>query len=297
MDIQELRYFIAAYEYGSYAKAAAEIFLSRQAMRQKLKCLEDELGGPLFISRKARLEPTELGRRLYKEARPIVSQFDAMELNMLSHSRHQKTSLTIAMGFGAATFLSLDPLLGFRREYPQIELTLSENSDSVVVSDVLSGHADLGIVGAFSDLLKELDAIKIQQSNLYLHIYKDNPLSRRQEILIPDLQGQPFISFGPQNHSHQFLLRECQACGFTPNFQFCVQDSQATHSIARAHNGITWTYPPKRLEYNAWPDFRVASLRFSDKSWGTYIIRRPGCSPSLSVRLLTQFLSAHATDV
>ena len=297
MDIQELRYFIAAYEYGSYAKAAAEIFLSRQALRQKLKCLEDELGGPLFISRKACLEPTELGRRLYEEARPTVSRFDAMELNMLSYSRRQKTTLIVAMGIGAATFLSLDLLLGFKKEYPQIELTLSENSDSVVVSDVLSGQADLGIVGAFSSLVKELDAIKIQRSNLYLHIYKDNPLSQRQELQIPDLQGQPFISFGPQNHSHQFLLRECQACGFTPNFLFCVQDSQATHSIAREYHGITWTYPPKRLLYNAWPDFRAVPLRFNDKSWGTYIIRRPGCSPSLSVRLLTQFLSAYATDV
>ena len=34
MDILDLRYFIAAYDTGSYARAADKLFVSRQALRQ-----------------------------------------------------------------------------------------------------------------------------------------------------------------------------------------------------------------------------------------------------------------------
>ncbi|MCI8564724.1 MAG: LysR family transcriptional regulator [Lachnospiraceae bacterium] len=296
MDIQELRYFIATYQYGSYARAAAEIFLSRQALRQKLQKLEEELGGPLFVTRQKRLEPTDLGERLYREARPFVSQFDAMELNILSHSQQQKNKVSIAMGLGAATFLSLDPLLSFQKEYPQIELVLSENSDAVVVFDVLSGKADFGIVGAYDALLTELNAIRIQNTRLYVQIHRENPLSGRSQLEIADLKGQPFISFGAQNHAHRFLLQECRTQGFEPDFLFCIQDNRATQSLARKHRAITWSCPPQRLE-TPLRNFCILPLRCQNQSWGTYIISQPGKEHSLSVHLLIRHLCAEADDL
>lgn len=296
MDIQELRYFLATYEYRSYAKAAAEIFLSRQALRQKLQRLEDELGGPLFITCQKRLEPTPLGEKLYQESHRFVSQFDAMELNMLSHSQQQKNQISLAMGFGAATFLSLDLLLDFQKEYPQIELDLSENSDAVVVSDVLSGKVDFGIVGAYDALLTELNAIHIQSTQLYLQIHRDNPLSQRSEIQISDLKGQPFISFGSQNHAHCFLLQECRMQGFEPRFLFCIQDTQAALPLARKHKAIIWSGPPERQDISI-PDFCILPLRCRNRTWGTYIISQPGREHSLSARLLIQHLCAHASDI
>lgn len=296
MDIQELRYFISTYESGSYAAAADKLFISRQALRQKLQRLEEELNGPLFLINKKKLEPTDLGIRLYQEAYPIVTQFDSMELTMQSQNKQKQTLVTMAMGLGAATFLSHDILLNFQQEHPQIRLSISENSDTVVVADVLSGKVDLGIVGAYQDVLSELDALRIQTSRLYLHVPDTNPLSQKKELAITDLKGQPFISHGSQSHSHQFLLKECQASHFEPNFVFCIQDTQATHAIARKHGAITWSYPPDRLEYVR-PGFHIVPLNYSDRSWGTYIITQPGKKHSLPVQMLIYHLCANAQDV
>lgn len=296
MDIQELRYFVTAYENSSYATAARKLFLSRQALRQKLQRLEEELKGPLFLMDKKKLEPTELGKRLYQESHNIVRQFDAMEQIMLAYTHQENTEITLAMGLGAISFLSHDVLLSFQKIYPHIELKIMENSDTVVMEQISSGQADLGIVGAAKNLLNNVDAVRIQKSHLYLHIHNENPLCHKEYLQIPDLQGQIFISSGDQSHRHQFLTKECQAYGFIPDFQFCTQDSQAIHAIAREYKAITWSYPPERLEYSR-PDFTVVQLRTSDPSWGTYIISQQGCDHSICVRLLIEHLCNCAVDI
>lgn len=296
MDIQELRYFLAAYDGRSYARAASLLFLSRQALRQKLLHLEEELGSPLFTSEGKVLVPTKAGEMLNRECRPIVFQFDQMEQKMLASSPKMSGELKIAFGIGAVTFVNPDLLLTFEENYPRVKLSVMENSDTVVMTDVLSGKTALGIVGAARDLLGDADAVQIQHSGLYLRVHQDNPLSVRQELYPEDLDGQKFISFGEQNHAHQILYRECVMRGVMPHFVFCTQDTRSAKQIARNYKGITWSCPPSRVVYED-PDFRLARLRVSDPSWGTYIISRPGVQHTLAERLFIQHMLRGASDV
>ena len=90
MDILDLRYFIAAYDTGSYARAADKLFVSRQALRQKLQRLEEEIGSPLFVYGTKKLAPTELGHNLYQDACSLVAQFESLEWNLQNHSQQKK---------------------------------------------------------------------------------------------------------------------------------------------------------------------------------------------------------------
>lgn len=297
MDILDLRYFIAAYDTGSYARAADKLFVSRQALRQKLQRLEEEIGSPLFASGAKKLEPTDLGRSLYPEACTLVAQFQSLELNLRTRSQQRKTELSIALGQGVFSVIPSEILLDFQQLHPEILLHFSNASDMDVVADVRAGRLDFGIIGAYRDLLQNLHAIQIQSSpRMHLHVSVDNPLSQREELEMADLQGQPFISTGPQSHSTAFTIKECQALGFVPDFRLYNLDSHSTQAITVRCRGITWSFPPERPEHEH-PKLKTIPLKFSDPSWGTYIIHQPGQKLSLAAQTLIRYLEEQVQDV
>ncbi len=297
MDIQDLRYFIAVCDSGSYAKAADKMFVSRQALRQKLQRLEEEIGSPLFAYSNKKLEPTALGHTLYKESATLVNQFQSLELNLLAQSQQKKTELSIAIGHGVYSVIPHDIFLDFQQLHPQISLHFSRSTDTEMVSEVKSGKLDLGIVGAYTDLLEDLDAVRIQFSpRLHVHVSVDNPLCYKEELDMSDLQEQPFFSFDAQCHTCQFVKKECQTLGFEPDFRFYNLDYHSIRTIASRCAGLTWSFPPSRPEHKH-PKFVTIPLKFSDPSWGTYIISRQGRKLSVPARLLVQYLCEHVQDV
>lgn len=290
MDILDLRYFIAAYDTGSYARAADKLFVSRQALRQKLQRLEEEIGSPLFVYGTKKLAPTELGHNLYQDACSLVAQFESLEWNLQNHSQQKKTDLRIALGQGVFTVLPYDILLDFQQLYPQILLHFANASDIDIVADVKAGKLDFGIVGAYDELLADLEAIRLETTpRIHLHVSIENPLSQRDELEPAELDGQPFIYSYAQSHSYQFLVKECRAAGASPDFRFYDLDPYSTRSITDRWQGITWSFPPDRPEHNH-PRLRTIPLKNSDPSWGTYIIYPPEREPSLSARMLIQYL-------
>lgn len=56
IELHELRQFAAFAEYGTLSEAAEALHLSQPALSRSMKKLEDELGIPLFVRHKNKLE-------------------------------------------------------------------------------------------------------------------------------------------------------------------------------------------------------------------------------------------------
>ena len=78
MDITQLRYFLATADTLNYTKAAERLYMSRQALRQSLASMEEELGMPLFVNERNRLSLTVQGEYLQLSARTVVEAFEKM---------------------------------------------------------------------------------------------------------------------------------------------------------------------------------------------------------------------------
>jgi DNA-binding transcriptional LysR family regulator len=68
VTLQQLTYFLAAAEYGSFTAAADALHLARPSVSEQIAHLEDELGVSLFVRAGRRLELTDAGRLLRPEA-------------------------------------------------------------------------------------------------------------------------------------------------------------------------------------------------------------------------------------
>ena len=68
MTLQQLRYFLAAAEHGSFSAAAEALLMAQPSLSDQIRRLEAELGVPLFTRAGRRLVLTEAGRMLQPEA-------------------------------------------------------------------------------------------------------------------------------------------------------------------------------------------------------------------------------------
>src|SRR5919108_815418 len=80
MTLQQLRYFLAAAEHGSFSAAAEQLLMAQPSLSDQIRRLEAELGVPLFARAGRRLELTEAGRMLRPHAeRTLAAAEDAVE--------------------------------------------------------------------------------------------------------------------------------------------------------------------------------------------------------------------------
>ncbi len=133
MTIQQLRYFLALCEDLNYTHTAGRMYLSRQALRQSIAALEDELCGKLFVNNRNHLALTEKGERFRAQAAPVVQQFDAL----CQQAYQDIQSAPLRLGISVALVPDYLPNLGevleaFRQQYPGIPLELASLSNDEV---------------------------------------------------------------------------------------------------------------------------------------------------------------------
>ena len=79
MNLIQLRYFVKTAQLLNYSRAAEELLVARQSLRQSIAALEEEIGRPLFINTKNHLSLTEYGAYLALAGQETLDAFDRME--------------------------------------------------------------------------------------------------------------------------------------------------------------------------------------------------------------------------
>ncbi len=122
IEVRLLRSFVATYEHGSVSRAAEKLACTQAAMSMRLKMLEGEVGGELFLRRHHRLEPTSRGSELYAKALTVLAAYD--ELLSTSRSRAPLYRIRIGVPDDYALGLLSSVLRRFTLELADVELEI-----------------------------------------------------------------------------------------------------------------------------------------------------------------------------
>ncbi len=191
VSIRQLRVFVAAAKYGSFARAAEEMHISPPAVSMQISDLESSLGLPLFdrVGRSATLTMT--GEYFLVHARRILGSLREAEDTIARFRGLKGGRLTIGMVSTAKYFVPR-LLARFRSEHPAVDLRLSVGNRESLVESLTRGEVDLAIMGRPP---KEL-ATRAEPfaAHPYVIVSSPNhPLAQQEHVPAAALASQPFI--------------------------------------------------------------------------------------------------------
>jgi DNA-binding transcriptional LysR family regulator len=141
-ELLHLRALAAVAEWSSYRRAAQALNVSPSALSQAVRTLEQSLGVPLLQRTTRSVAPTEAGRALLAQLRPLLAGLDSALANVGQFQALVRGTLRLNLPRSAAS-LWLEPLLGdFLRAHPGIQLEVSSQD---AMADIVSGGFDAGV--------------------------------------------------------------------------------------------------------------------------------------------------------
>jgi len=233
VKIQQLRYFVLVAETRSYHAAAERASRTQPAISLAIRELEDRLGQPLF-ERGNKAELTPYGRACLPKARGLLEHFTRTveELSLAADSRTGRVSVASVPSF--ATRILPEVLNRFTEQYPDVHITVEDDTAEHVRERVLEGRVDFGIASlARAD--GNLDFEPLMTDAMGLVCRRDHPLAQeRRPLAWRDMEGQKLISNGTCR-----LLDGTPAQHVMDQAQFAVSNIISLKATLRANLGIT----------------------------------------------------------
>ncbi|BCG04170.1 LysR family transcriptional regulator (plasmid) [Paraburkholderia sp. PGU19] len=142
MDVNSLTLLVEIVDAGNLSEAARRLKMTRANVSYHLNQLEKSIGLQLVRRTTRRVEPTEIGLKLYEHGCTIRNALQAAQesVSTLGESLQGRVRLSVPSGYGQLVMSQW--LIAFKREYPSIVLdVMFENR----VEDLLRDEVDIAV--------------------------------------------------------------------------------------------------------------------------------------------------------
>ncbi len=200
MKLQQLRYFVAVYEQGSFSAAAEKVNATQSGLSMHVGQIEKRYGVVLFLRSSSGVTPTEAGRSFYHEAVKVLAAAYRAEDRIRSLSKSVTGHIHVGL-MPTFTRAVLTPvLLRFAEAYPEVRLSIMEAYSGALANDVTEGRLDFAVVPASFDLGEMLVATPIGQDQECLVCSADRDFPTTPDgVRLRDLPPQKFVLPGQGN--------------------------------------------------------------------------------------------------
>ena len=147
LKISQLRIFIAVAEYQNFSEAALNLDISQSAVSHAIATLEAQLGVTLFHRGRNGADLTHVGEQLILPARQILDLLQKMATEANRAKGLKGGNVRLVAFRSAATHILPVLIAQFRRQFPLIEVRVSEVDEDIEIENSLhSGKADIGLI-------------------------------------------------------------------------------------------------------------------------------------------------------
>lgn len=269
MTLQQLTYFLAAAEHGSFSAAAESLFMAQPSLSDQVRRLEAELGVPLFSRAGRRLVLTEAGRLLRPHAeRTLAAAQEAVES---VREVRDLTGGTVTFGtFGSAHHYLLGGLVqDFRTRHPNVRVRVLGQNSVEVADQVRDGRLEAALVVLPIDDTG-LDVRPTMREEL-LYVSAD-PERAREPMTVEKLAAAPLILYdarwGTDDPTRRQLRERAQRAGVKLEPQIEVE--YLTAALELCARGLGDTVSPNSVVISRGYGKRLAGVPFDPPLYDTF---------------------------
>lgn len=141
MTILEIECFLAICEHKTATQAAEALYITQPSLSSRLKTLELELGGELFIRKKGSREMilTTAGKEFYK----LALQYEELIRQMYDVFNKQPVSIRVSSLNSLDTFLLPQVYELFLQKHPEIQLEIQDMERTLASRSIHTGDTDI----------------------------------------------------------------------------------------------------------------------------------------------------------
>jgi DNA-binding transcriptional LysR family regulator len=146
MDTRQLAAFCAVVEKRSFSQAAERLGVTQPAVSLQIRALENRLGVQLVDRSGRRVEPTEAGQRLYRNAQRILAAEEQL-LDELADGERMAGRFELGASTGPGGSVVPIILGELAQTYPELSVALTVADTHRIVELVADRALELGVVG------------------------------------------------------------------------------------------------------------------------------------------------------
>ncbi|MDR3046894.1 MAG: hydrogen peroxide-inducible genes activator [Bacteroidales bacterium] len=181
MNIQQLEYLIAVDNFRHFAKAAEVCCVTQPTLSMMIQKMEDELGVKIFDRSKHPIEPTEIGKKIIEQARVSLLQLKQITEIVDNEKQIVKGSFILGIIPTIASYLVPEILARQQNQYSETELILRERTTTELISDIMKGVVDGGILAGPLNH-PDIEEIPLYYEKFYAYVSPLDKLHQEKEI-------------------------------------------------------------------------------------------------------------------
>lgn len=233
MEIQQMRYFLAAARELNFTRAATKCNVTQPSLTRAIGLLEAELGGDLFRRERNLTHLTDLGRRML----PLLAQCieNADQANRLA--RAIRSSNVVSLSLALRDGIPLEPfvphLLELAGAFAEFDFTIRRGAPGDLEAELKEGKIDVLLGPMPETVWDRFDHWPLYRCEYSFVFRADHALSRREVIGIEDLRGASLLH-RPDCGVSTHLRSHLEAAGITlqPALEFARDDDLVTYLAA-----------------------------------------------------------------
>ena len=149
MKLQQLRFFVAVYEEGSFSAAANRVHATQSGISMQVRELEDRYGVQLLTRKSTGVSPTEAGRLFYAKAIEVLRAAATADELLKRVSGTMTGQIRIGLIPTLTRSVLSEAMLRFTDTYPMVQLSLVEAYSFQLIEAVGREELDFAVVPAF----------------------------------------------------------------------------------------------------------------------------------------------------
>jgi len=215
LTLQQLKYAIEISNCGSMNEAAKRLFISQPSLSNAIRELENELGITIFDRTNRGITLSSEGIEFLGYARQIIKQTELMEAHYKG-IKLKPLHFSISTQHYAFVVEAFIKLLG-KIDNDRYEFNLRETKTYKIIEDVRTLHSEIGILYIDEHNSKIMNKIfndsnikftPLFNSNPHVILGKNHPLSKRESVLIKDLESFTYLKFDQGENNSLYFSEE-----------------------------------------------------------------------------------------
>lgn len=220
MQIDYFLCFQAVAKYRSFSKAADSLYISQSSLSKKIKALEDELGGTLFIRKNnSTVIFSPFGEYIASLINNILEDYDVLCRAADSYKLNRQKKLQIASVYNIASCGLLSPITRFETHEPNFHVETVEKDHARLRQLLNIQQVDVGF--GYKELIGEVPgykAIKLMSDPLVLIAGTEYAEKRGwgDDMSLSEAKYSNFCFPRDDVDLFSYFLQYCKSAGFTP---------------------------------------------------------------------------------